>query len=86
MKKLLVSIFGAMTVVGLVFLNYHAIKESAPFLRRMRDKFTNSKPYTKVSGWCSRVTQSNIVQGTKTKVKDTGGRLVHMFERSEKSA
>ena len=75
-----------MTTVALVYINYHAIKESVPFLRRQRDKLTNSKPYTKVSGWIGNVTQSNIVKGTKTKAKDAGGRLVHMFKRSENVA
>ena len=86
MKKLIGSILAGMTVIAILYCNYCAVRESKPLFKRMLDSITGSKPYTTVSGWVHRVTDSNLVQGTKTKVKNTGGRLVHMFDRSSKTA
>ena len=74
MKKLIASLFLAMTTVALVYINYHAIKDSVPFFVRLRNKVTGSKTYARVSG---------LAKGTKTKVSSAGGRVVHMFKRRE---
>lgn len=83
MKKLIGLIFATMTVIAVVYCNYHAVRESKPFFTKARDRLTGSKAYTKISGLVGRVTDSNIVQGTKTKVSNAGGRVVHMFKRRE---
>lgn len=77
MNKVFGSILGAMAIVAVIYLNYHAVKDSVPFLRRQRDRVTNSKPFIKVSNW---------FKGTKTKAQDVSGRLVHMFKRKENVA
>ena len=83
MKKLIGSLFFAMITVAVVYCNYHAIKESVPFLRRQCNRFAKSKLVTMPKSWLNRVTSANIVVATKTKAKDAGGRVVHMFKRSE---
>ena len=85
MKKLIGSILASMTIVAIVYCNYHAIKDSAPFFRHQLDRIRGSKAVTRMSGWCSRVTESNIVQGTKAKASSAGGRVVHMFKRREEA-
>lgn len=77
MNKLVGSILGAMAVVAVMYLNYHAVKESVPFLRRQRDRVTQSKPFVKVSDW---------IKGTKTTVSDASGRVIHMFKRKKSAA
>lgn len=86
MKKLIVSLLAAMTVIAVLYCNYHVIRDSVPFFRRMRNRVTGSKLWIKVSSWTHRMTDSNIVQGTKTKVSSAGGRVIHMFKRGEKTA
>jgi hypothetical protein len=83
MKSLLAKVFGLMALVAVVYCNYHAVKDSAPFFKRQLNRVRGSKAYTRVSGWVDRVTSSNIVQGTKAKATSAGGRVVHMFKRRE---
>jgi len=83
MKSLLVKLFCVMSVITVIYCNYHAIRESTSFFKRQLNRVRNSKPYARVSGWVSRVTDSNIVQGTKAKASSAGGRVVHMFKRHE---
>ena len=70
LNKLIGSLFLAMTTVALVYINYHAIKDSVPFMRRQ---------YDKIGGLFNRVTESKAV----ATVTSAGGRVVHMFKRSE---
>lgn len=77
MNKFIGSILGVMAIVAVMYCNYHAIKESVPFLRRQRDRVTQSKPFTKVSNW---------IKGTKTAVSDASGRVVHIFKRKKSVA
>jgi hypothetical protein len=86
MNILFGKLFGVMAIVAVIYLNYHAIKDSVPFLRRQLDRVIGSKIFTKARNWVGNVTQSNIVQGTKSTVSDAGGRVVHMFKRSKNIA
>lgn len=86
MKKLIGSLLAAMMVIAMLYCNYHAVKDSVPFFQRQYDRVTNSKLWNKVHSWIHRVTNLNMVQGTKTKVSNAGGRVIHMFKRSEKTA
>lgn len=74
MKKLFGLLLVTMGMVALVYVNYHAIKDSKPWFRRQLDKLMGTKLYQKYSGGVSR---------TKTVIHNTGDRVVHIFRRKE---
>ena len=74
MYKALVGLFGFMGIVAVVYCNYHAVRESKPFVTRMWSKLMDTR-IVKFSG-----RQINRVTGSKI-VTSTTGRITHIFSK-----
>ena len=87
MTKWIVGIFTAMVSIALVYLNCRAIhgayKETKPWLSRQWTKVRSSKAYASIGNTWHRMTDMNIVQGTKLRIVHTKDRACHLFDRAE---
>ena len=83
MTKWIAGIFTAMVSVAVVYLNYRAVKEMKPWLSRQWTKVRSSKAYASIGNTWHRMTDMNIVQGTKLRIVHTKDRACHLFDRAE---